>query len=85
MWEYLPPKVRLRGTPCPGDANARRLAEDFESFRAGLPRPLEPYVLETYGIDLGSVYGGLKIKNPFGKASGQLSLAPHQVERPRLV
>ena len=81
MWEYLPPKVRLRGTPCPGEADARRLAEDFESYRAGLPRPLEPYVLETYGIDLGSVYGGLKIKNPFGKASGQLSLAPHQVEK----
>jgi hypothetical protein len=81
MWEYLPPKIRLRGTPSPGEANARRLAEDFETFRDGLPRPLEPYVLETYGIDLASGYGGLKIKNPFGKASGQLSLARHQVEK----
>jgi hypothetical protein len=81
MWEYLPPKIRLRGTPRPGEANVRRLAEDFETFRDGLPRPFEPYVLETYGIDLASGYGGLKIKNPFGKASGQLSLARHQVEK----
>ena len=61
--------------------NVRRLVEDFEKFRGGLPRPLEPYIRDTYGIDLGSDYGGLKLKNPFGKASGQLSLARHQVEK----
>jgi len=38
-------------------------------------------VLSTYGIDLKSEYGGLPVKNPFGKASGQLSLAAHQVEK----
>ncbi|PYV22677.1 MAG: hypothetical protein DMG27_17655, partial [Acidobacteria bacterium] len=58
-----------------------QLSKDFERFRDGLPRPLESYVLTTYGIDLTSVYGGLRVKNPFGKASGQLSLARHQVER----
>src|SRR5436309_124663 len=81
MWEHLPPRFRLRGTPHPGERNAMQLSKDFERFRDGLPRPLESYVLTTYGIDLTSVYGGLRVKNPFGKASGQLSLARHQVER----
>ena len=79
MWEFLPPRVRLRGSPCPGDDYAKLLLRDWERFR--LPRPLEPYVLDTYGIDLTSAYGGARIKNPFGKASGQLSLATHQVDK----
>lgn len=79
MWEFLPPQVRLRGTPRLREEDALQLRKDFEQFRAGLPRPLEPYILSTYGIDLSSDYGGLKLKNPFGKASGQLSLARHQV------
>lgn len=81
MGEYLSPRIRLRGAPRPGERNARQLLRDFEKFREGLPRPLEPYILHTYGIDLTSVYGGRRLKNPFGKASGQLSLAWHQVER----
>ena len=81
MWEFLPPRVRLPAIPRPREADARRIAEDFERFRDGLPRPLEPYVFDTYGVDLGSEYAGLRVKNPFGKASGQLSLARHQVER----
>jgi hypothetical protein len=79
MWEFLPPRVRLQGAPRLREQDALQLRQDFERFRAGLPRPLEPYVLSTYGIDLTSDYGGLKLKNPFGKASGQLSLARHQV------
>jgi len=56
--------------------------KDFENFGAnGLPRPLEPYVLSAYGVDLASTYAGLPVKNPFGKASGQLSLALHQVSK----
>ena len=81
MWEFLPPRVRLRGAPRPDPRHSQRLAEDFEKFREGLPHPLEPYVLRTYGIDLTSSYGGRRVKNPFGKASGQLSLARHQVEK----
>lgn len=81
MWEFLPPRVRLTGIPHPGEVSARRIAQDFARFRDGLPRPLEAYVLEAYGIDLGSEYAGLPLKNPFGKASGQLSLSRHQVER----
>lgn len=58
-----------------------KLLHDYERFASGLPQPLEVYVLEEYGISLASEYGGLPIKNPFGKASGQLSLNKNQVER----
>ncbi len=81
MWELLPPKIRLRGTPRLDEQSFRQLRADYERFRDGLPQPLESYILRTYGIDLTSTYAGLKVKNPFGKASGQLSLARHQVEK----
>jgi hypothetical protein len=81
MWEFLPPKIRLQGPPQVPPALDRRLRTDFERFREGLPRPLESYVRDVYGIELASEYGGRAIKNPFGKASGQLSLAAHQIER----
>jgi hypothetical protein len=57
------------------------LVRDYERFRNGLPRSVEEYVRENYSIDLSSEYGGLAIKNPFGKASGQLSLNISQVRR----
>lgn len=81
MEDYCPPRVRLRGKPKLGQQDSAQLQKDFDDFRHGLPRPLEPRVLSTYGIDLQSEYGGLPVKNPFGKASGQLSLAAHQVEK----
>lgn len=81
MWEYLPARVRLRGAPRTNERSAKQLRDDFERFRDGLPRPIEPYILETYGIDLTSAHGGLRVKNPFGKASGQLSLARHQMDK----
>jgi len=58
-----------------------KLFEDHDRFRFGLPADLETYVLETYGLDLTSSYGRIPIKNPFGKASGQLSLNLNQIER----
>lgn len=64
------------------DSSSRRaLAEDYERFASGLPLPLEEYVRDRYQINLSSEYGGLSIKNPFGKASGQLSLNVSQVRR----
>lgn len=64
------------------NATADRLRDDHRSFaERGLPHPLEAYVLQTYGLDLSSAYGSIPVKNAFGKASGQLSLAVHQVER----
>ncbi|MGI9168505.1 MAG: hypothetical protein ACR2G5_19320 [Pyrinomonadaceae bacterium] len=58
-----------------------KLAADYERFRDGLPRSLEDHVQQSYGIDLSSRFGGLPVKNPFGKASGQLSLNVSQVRR----
>ena len=81
MFEFLPPQVRLQGAPKLREKDAARLRSDFEKFRRGLPRPLEKYVLDAFGIDLGTFYGGVKLKNPFGKASGQLSMTRHQVEK----
>jgi hypothetical protein len=64
------------------DSSSRSaLARDYERFANGLPHPLEEYVRDRYEINLSSEYGGLPIKNPFGKASGQLSLNVSQVRR----
>ncbi len=81
MFEFLPPKVRLQGPPKLRREDAAQLQADFERLRQALPHPLEPYVLETYRIDLSTFYGGIRIKNPFGKASGQLSMTRPQVEK----
>jgi dihydroorotate dehydrogenase len=62
-------------------AAARRLAADYERFSSGVPGRLEQYVREHYALDLSSEYGGHPIRNPFGKASGQLSLSISQVKR----
>lgn len=59
----------------------RRLEQDFERFKDGLPERLEEYVLDAYRVSLESVYGKHRIKNPLGKASGQLSLNTKQIER----
>jgi hypothetical protein len=69
------------GTPNLHSNEREALHRDYERFRTGLPRSIESYVKDQYGIDLTSEYGGLTIKNPFGKASGQLSLNISQVRR----
>lgn len=61
--------------------HAERLAVDHERFKDGLPESIEAYILDTYGISLETSYGKHTIKNPLGKASGQLSLNAKQVER----
>lgn len=58
----------------------RQITNDYERFRDGLPSGVETYLLEAYGLDVSSRYGPRKIANPFGKASGQLSLNMHQVK-----
>src|SRR5678815_3070259 len=57
------------------------LVRDYERFRTGLPHDIENYVRQQYQVDLSSEYGEHPIKNPFGKASGQLSLNLSQVRR----
>jgi len=71
----------INGKPEIDSAGRAALLRDYERFRAGLPDSLEAYVRDIYKIDLSSEYGDHTIKNPFGKASGQLSLNISQVRR----
>jgi hypothetical protein len=55
--------------------------DDFRRFaHAGLPRDVEGYLRETYDLDVSGSYAGVPLKNPWGKASGQLSMRRSQVE-----
>jgi dihydroorotate dehydrogenase len=59
----------------------RRVRSDHDRFaRDGLPGDLEDYLRRTYGLDVSASYAGMAIRNPWGKASGQLSLNESQVE-----
>jgi hypothetical protein len=71
----------VKGKPEIDSASRAALLRDYERFRDGLPDSLETYVQDIYKIDLSSEYGDHSIKNPFGKASGQLSLNIAQVRR----
>src|SRR5262249_1111626 len=54
---------------------------DHDRFAAeGLPDDLDRYLREVYGLDMTSSYAGLPLRNPWGKASGQLSLNRAQIE-----
>ena len=46
----------------------------------GLPCDLDAYLLEEYGVEMTARYAGCEIANPWGKASGQLSMTARQVE-----
>ena len=59
----------------------RSLVADYEKFAAGLTLSPEDYIRESYNLNLNSEYGGLPVKNPFGKGSGQLSLNVSQVKQ----
>ncbi|TWU11905.1 Dihydroorotate dehydrogenase [Symmachiella macrocystis] len=57
------------------------IARDYQIFaKQGLPTNLEAYLAERYHLDVSTTYAGLPITNPFGKASGQLSMTARQVE-----
>ena len=65
------------------DATTARLARDFERFKREWPRDFPAYVREAYRIDLTARYLGFSLPHPIGKASGQLSLNPAQLEADR--
>ncbi|ACR79399.1 hypothetical protein [Kosmotoga olearia] len=59
----------------------KMVSEDYERFGdEGMPFMLEEYILQKFRIDLSATFAGVKIKNPFGKASGQLSMNIKQVK-----
>ena len=77
----LPRPHLLAGRPDLPATVLSRLRDDFGRFaRAGLPRDVEGHLLGTYGLDVSGSYAGVPLKNPWGKASGQLSMRRSQVE-----
>jgi hypothetical protein len=63
------------------DRIRNQIADEFEA-RAENPLTgnLREWALERWGVDIAGRYAGRKIRVPFGKASGQLSMTPQQVE-----
>jgi dihydroorotate dehydrogenase len=60
---------------------ARRVRVDHDRFASGgLPADLDGYLAEAYGLDLAASYAGIPLRNPWGKASGQLTLRLGQLE-----
>jgi dihydroorotate dehydrogenase len=58
-----------------------RIGEDHDRFAVqGLPGDLDRYLRESYGLDMSATYAGIALRNPWGKASGQLSLNRASVE-----
>lgn len=59
----------------------QKVQRDYERFaKSGLPTSLEQYLLDEYDLDVTAEYAGFPIRNPWGKASGQLSMTARQVE-----
>jgi dihydroorotate dehydrogenase len=54
---------------------------DHDRFsQLGLPENLDEYLREAYNLDMTASYAGITLRNPWGKASGQLSLNRVQLE-----
>jgi hypothetical protein len=67
--------------PIVGQDFVARVQHDYERFATqGLPLKLEAYLLDEYGADVSTEYAGLPVRNPWGKASGQLSMNLRQVQ-----
>lgn len=65
--------------PAVSHAWRRRIERSCEATASRPPADLAGYVRQELGVDLTARYGGLTVRHPFGKASGQLSATPHQV------
>jgi hypothetical protein len=65
----LPPEIQAQ------------VRKDHDHFAChGLPSDLDEYLRESYRLDMTAAYAGIRLRNPWGKASGQLSLNRGQVE-----
>lgn len=58
----------------------KQIKNDYEKFSDRFPSNVEKYILDNYNLDISSNYNGYDIKNPFGKAPGQLSINIKQVQ-----
>jgi hypothetical protein len=71
----------LPASPDVPPALVRRVREDHDRFaRSGLPADLDRYLRDAYGLDMTASYAGIPVRNPWGKASGQLTLNRAQLE-----
>ena len=71
----------LAGRPDLPEQLVGRVRDDFARFAgSGIPRDVERYLLASYGLDVSASYAGVPLRNPWGKASGQLSMRRAQVE-----
>jgi hypothetical protein len=71
----------LPARPDLSESERRRIEADFEAFRDALPVDPSAHIRDAYDLDITGEYAGRSIRNPFGKASGQLSLNRRQVQR----
>jgi hypothetical protein len=63
------------------EANLRsKIRQVYESTGSRDRTDLATWIRDEFKVDMASHYGGVPIKNPFGKASGQLSLQVSQVQ-----
>jgi hypothetical protein len=57
-----------------------RVRRDYDRLARGhWPHPIEEYLAAEYALDVSTDYAGLPLRNPWGKASGQLSMTGAQV------
>src|SRR4051812_46915496 len=65
------------------DVDARLLSAVVDDYRTRAESlaldDLTEYISTRYDLDLRSDYAGYELRNPFGKASGQLSMTAQQV------
>jgi hypothetical protein len=64
----------------PGPILGQVRADFTRLAQSSLPRDVPAYLAATYGLDVSASYAGLPLANPWGKASGQLSMRLAQVE-----
>ncbi|MFP6763072.1 MAG: hypothetical protein VB858_05625 [Planctomycetaceae bacterium] len=58
----------------------RRAAGFYDRFaEGGPPAHLEDFLREEFSLDVSTEYAGIPIRNPWGKASGQLSMNADQI------
>ena len=72
--------MKLPVTPSYSSARRAKLDAFIELTRVNQHSHLSSAIREDLRIDLTTRYGGVPIAHPFGKASGQLSCTPAQVE-----
>ncbi|MEX0727749.1 MAG: hypothetical protein WD065_15840 [Planctomycetaceae bacterium] len=75
------PVHRLVGAPDPPERILQLVRHDYDHLAANeAPTSLTAYLRDRYDLDLSTEYAGMPIDNPWGKASGQLSMTAGQVQ-----